>query len=118
MVVTPEYETGKPTRAQLYSGDKMTQKEFHQIYESMPDEFRAELLGGIVFVAMPLGRPHGRGHLTLSSIFCAYQASTPGIEACDSVTTILGKADEVQPDLQLRFLPDFGGQTLFSYDAY
>lgn len=36
---------------ELHNGDFMTQREFHTIYERMPVSFRAELIGGTVFVS-------------------------------------------------------------------
>jgi hypothetical protein len=44
---------------ELHSGDHMTRAEFHRIYEQTLKNFKAELIGGIVFVASPLKRPHG-----------------------------------------------------------
>src|SRR5205823_6033862 len=39
----------RPSRPpELHTGDRMTREEFHRIYEQMPKEFRAELIGGIV----------------------------------------------------------------------
>ncbi len=103
---------------ELHNGDRMTQREFHSIYERMPANFRAELIGGTVFVSSPLRQPHGQKHLRLGSIFDAYQAFTPGVEACDNTTVILGDADEVQPDLFLRILPECNGQSANTYEEY
>lgn len=33
---------------ELHTGDRMTRAEFHRIYEQTPEEFKAELVGGIV----------------------------------------------------------------------
>lgn len=104
--------------SKLHNGDRLNQKEFHLIYETMPDDFKAELIGGIVYVSMPLGRPHARGSVQLGAILAAYEGSTPGVEVCDNATTILGKNDEVQPDLLLRISPACGGQSGDSYDNY
>jgi Uma2 family endonuclease len=95
----------------LRNGDSMGQKQFHNLYEQMPEGYRAELLNGVVFVSEPLGMPHGKKHLRLASIFDAYQASTPGVECCDNATVILGKKDEVQPDLFMRIMPEHSGQS-------
>lgn len=43
--------------------------------------------------------------------FLAYAGRTPGLEAGDNATVILGDEDEVQPDLFLRILPRHGGQS-------
>ena len=44
----------------LENGDHLDQKTFHERYEPMPEDFRAELIGGIVFVSSPLKPRHGR----------------------------------------------------------
>jgi Uma2 family endonuclease len=96
---------------ELHNGDCMTQREFHRLYEQAPEGFKAELLGGVVFVCEPLGLPHGRSHVRLTAILAAYEGSTPGVEVSDNVTVILGKDDEVQPDISLRILPECKGQS-------
>src|SRR5262249_37572215 len=96
---------------ELHNGDCMTRAEFHSIYEQMPDDFKAELIDGTVYVCEPLGMPHGRNHLHLGSLLLAYQAATPGVQAYDNVTIFLNDKNEVQPDLFLRILPNYGGQS-------
>lgn len=95
----------------LQSGDRMTQAEFHELYEQTPQGFKAELIGGRVYVASPLRIAHGRHHLLLGSLLSAYEAATPGVEACDNTTVLLGDDAEPQPDVLLRILPEFGGQS-------
>ena len=89
----------------------MTREEFHRIYEQMPDNFKAELIGGIVYVASPLRLRHGTGHPPLSTVFFAFIGNTPGTETGDNTTILLGDDGEPQPDLFLRILPAFGGQS-------
>jgi Uma2 family endonuclease len=97
----------------------MTRAEFHYIYDKMPDDFRAELVGGVVYyVASPLKRPHGKGHLHLGGVLAIYEAHTPGTEALDNTTILLGDDGEPQPDLCIRILPEFGGQSQTSDDNY
>jgi Uma2 family endonuclease len=95
----------------LHNGDCLTQKEFHRMYKRMPDRFKAELIGGIVYVCEPVSEQHASCDMRLASILDAYGASVPGIGACSNATVILGEEDEVQPDLLLRILPEFGGQS-------
>lgn len=104
--------------SELRNGDRMNQPEFHELYEQMPESFRAELIGGTVFVSMPLGRPHAKGHILLSALLAAYSAGTPDTEALSEATVILGNEDEVQPDLLLRMRPEVGGATSDDYDIY
>jgi Uma2 family endonuclease len=89
----------------------MTQREFHQLYEQTPEGFRAELIGGIVYVSSPLKRPHGTNHLPLGTLFFIYEGHTPGVESGDNTTVQLGESAEPQPDLYLRILPENGGQS-------
>jgi Uma2 family endonuclease len=93
-------------------------QEFHRLYEKTPDGFKAELVGGVVYVASPLKRRHGTNHPMLIAVLVAYQASTPGVEVGDNTTVLLGDEGEPQPDLRLRILPEHGGQSTTSPDDY
>src|SRR5260370_1277798 len=86
----------------LHTGDRMTQEEFHRLYERMPEGFKAELIGGIVYVASALRRDHGSHHVLLSAIFAGYGGPLAGVECCDNTTVLLGKKGEPQPDLLMR----------------
>ena len=98
--------------------DRMTQAEFHRAYEGTPEHFRAELIGGIVYVASPLRLRHGRNHVPLGSVLFAYEDATPGTEHGDNTTVILGEDAEPQPDLFLRVLPANGGRSRTTDDDY
>jgi Uma2 family endonuclease len=84
--------TALPTteRPELHTGDRMTREEFHRIYDETPENFRAELIGGIVYVASPLSLQHGTNHLPLGTVFFAYEGSTPGVQSGDNATVLLG----------------------------
>ena len=103
---------------ELHNGDRMTQAEFHRAYEQTPENFRAELIGGIVYVASPLSWRHGKNHPPLNTVFFVYEGSTPGVECGDNATVILGDVAEPQPDLCMRVLSEFGGQSRTSDDDY
>jgi Uma2 family endonuclease len=103
---------------ELHTGDRMTREEFHRIYEQMPEGFRAELIGGIVYVASPLQLRHGTNHLPLGTLFFTYEGNTPGVESGDNTTILLGEEGEPQPDLFLRILPEYGGQSRTTADDY
>ena len=49
----------------LEAGDHLDQATFHARYEAMPPDFRAELIGGVVFVPSPLRSEHGESHAWL-----------------------------------------------------
>ena len=52
---------------ELQNGDRMTRAEFHRLYERLPEDFKAELIGGVVYVASPLKRKHATQHQALST---------------------------------------------------
>ncbi len=105
-------------KPELHTGDRMTREEFHRIYEEMPEDFKAELIGGIVYVASPLKRRHGMNHMPLSTLLFTYEGHTPGVESGDNVTVLLGDEGEPQPDLYLRILPEYGGQSQTTVNDY
>jgi len=121
-----------PTTGQLLTGqlpaglrsidlnncDEMSREEFHRIYERTPEDFKAELIGGVIYVASPVRISHGRPHALLSALYVAYESKTAGVEVCDNTTVILGNDNEVQPDLLLRILPDYGGQSRTNDNDY
>jgi Uma2 family endonuclease len=102
----------------LYNGDRLTQAEFHRRYEAMPEDVKAELIGGVVYMSSPLRRPHGTYHFKLSLVLGLYEAATPGTEGGDNMTTILDNEREPQPDLLLRILTEYGGQSHYNDDEY
>ena len=102
----------------LESGDRMSRAEFHRIYEQMPEGFKAELIGGTVYVASPLKRLHGLAHAPLTTLLYLYKSHTPGTEMNDNVTVVLGQDSEPQPDGYLRILPEYGGQSRTTADDY
>ncbi|MGD0770118.1 MAG: Uma2 family endonuclease [Tepidisphaeraceae bacterium] len=109
-----QLQTSRAVRGEvdeLRSGDRMTREEFHRIYERMPEDFKAELVGGIVYVASPLRVGHGTAHSVLNAALAMYMSATPGVEAGDNVTVLLSDDSEPQPDLFLRILPKYGGQS-------
>jgi Uma2 family endonuclease len=102
----------------LRPGMRLSQPEFHRRYEAYPDDVKFELIGGVVYMASPLKRPHGTRHVKLSGILFLYETATPGTSATDNTTTIMGGKSEPQPDLSLSILPDHGGQTRVTEDEY
>lgn len=102
----------------LENGDRLSRDEFHRLYVQTDDDFRAELIGGVVYVSSPLRRRHGTHHVALGGLLFLYQAATPGVEAGDNATDLLGDDSEPQPDLYLRILPGSGGRTEASADDY
>jgi Uma2 family endonuclease len=113
-ITQPESRPCEPPAASLpplENGDHLDQKTFHARYEAMPEDFRAELIGGIVFVPSPLKRPHSRAHVLLNRWLSDYEDATPGVEAHDNATNILSKTSEPQPDACLLIIAQGHGQT-------
>ena len=77
-----------------------------------------ELIQGTVYLASPLRRAHARWHVQLSTILERYECKTPGVELLDNAPTILGEESEPQPDLALRILAAFLGQSRETKDDY
>jgi Uma2 family endonuclease len=102
----------------LEAGDHLNQATFHERYKAMPPGFRAELIGGVVIVPSPLSREHGVFHALIMGWLTNYWIATPGTEARDNATAILGDTSEPQPDAALIIDPASGGQTGYSADGY
>lgn len=96
---------------ELHSGDRMTREEFHCIYLQTPEHLKAELIGGTVYVASPVSRRHGGLHSLLNFALVLYRGRTPGIEVLDNATVFLDEEGEPQPDLLMRVLTEYAGQS-------
>jgi hypothetical protein len=107
--------TGNPAAGMappLRDGERLSQPEFHRRYLATPEGFKAELVEGIVQVmASPVGTRHGGFQVRLATLFGVYESATPGVEAADNTTLILGPHSEPQPDLHLRLAAVHGGRT-------
>ena len=118
MSSSPVLRRSPPGSVLLHNGDHLAQPEFHRRYEVYPEDVKFELVGGIVYMASPLRRSHGRRHSQLGSILQRYSEETQGVETLDNVTTILGEESEPQPDLALCILSEYGGQSRETADDY
>src|SRR5438876_978916 len=103
---------------QLENGDRLDQKTFHERYATMPSHVRAELIGGIVYMASPQKKRHARAQATLAWWLGEYETATPGTEVLVNSTDILGPKSEPEPDACLLILPECGGQTWEDSDGY
>ncbi len=102
----------------LEAGDHLDQTTFHALYKKMPASLHAELIGGVVRVPSPLSQEHGLSHALMMAWLVNYAIATPGTQAGDNMTTILGNTSEPQPDGALLVAPTAGGQTHISEDGY
>ena len=106
--VTKDLMNGTPL---LCNGDRLDQPEFHRRYLQYPSHVKFELIGGIVYMASPLSLPHSDYDGEIGFLLELYRRATLGTHALHNATTILSKDDEPQPDLGLRILPEYGGQS-------
>lgn len=102
----------------LENGERLDQKTFHARYEAMPEHVRAELIGGIVYMPPPLKPHHGSMHMRVNHWLVEYEDATPGVEAYDKTTVILGEESEPQPDAFLIIAPGKDGQMRLNEDEY
>ena len=98
--------------AWLVDGERLDRVTFHERYAAMPEEVRAELIGGVVSMASPLGLRHSQSDSRASFWLNCYAAHTPGVEVLPNASVFLEDYGELQPDLVLRILPESGGRTL------
>lgn len=103
----------------LTSGDRLTRREFERRYEAMPENFSAELIEGVVYVASPVRyASHGEPHTRIITWLGVYRAATPGIAMADNATVRLDPFNEPQPDVLLRLEPAAGGRSRVTPDDY
>jgi len=104
---------------ELENGSQMDQKTFHALYLKTPEGFKAELIGGTVYVmSSPVSPRHGRSHFRVGYWLGLYADATPGTDVLDSTTSVLGAESEPQPDVCLLLLPEYGGQAKVVEDKY
>jgi Uma2 family endonuclease len=95
----------------LREGDRLGSAEFLRRWEAMPLLKHAELIGGVCFMPSPVNYPHARIHSSMDAWLWFYQDATPGCETGADCTWAMGPKDVPQPDIFLRILAEFGGQS-------
>jgi len=102
----------------LENGDQLDQKTFHARYQAMPEDCRAELIGGIVHMPSPQKVPHSKAQQLVVRWLDEYTEATPGTDALPNNTQILGPDSEPEPDACLFIVPEYGGQVHVDDDEY
>lgn len=103
----------------LENGDHLTREEFHRRYEAMPENVRAELIEGVVFMSSPVRTEnHGRPSARIITWLGNYSAFTPGTDVAENVTVFFDPDNEYQPDAVLRIEREFGGNSSIGEDDY
>ena len=95
----------------LRDGERLSREEFLRRWEAMPNLLRAELIDGIVHMPSPISTTHGTFQSLIDICLGVYAASTPGCETCIAATWLMCSDSVPQPDLTLRILPEYGGQS-------
>lgn len=107
-----------PAIPPLEQGDHLTRDEFERRYSAMPENIKAELVEGRVYMSSPVRRSHGYPHAFLLGWAFTYCASTPGTESLDNTTLRLDLGNEPQPDVMLRVTNAVERASLLSSDDY
>jgi hypothetical protein len=102
----------------LEAGQHLDQPTFHERYEAMPPETRAELVGGVVYMPSPMRGDHGVTSRIVAGWLCHYQWKTPELHGEDGCTVKLNDLGEPQPDCQLRLPRALGGQSRVDENGY
>jgi hypothetical protein len=102
----------------LENGDHLDQRTFHERYEAMPSDVRAELIGGIVYLSSRRALSHGYYQSKLVRLAAEYVDETPGTEGVLNTTSILAQDAEPQPDTSIFILTECGGQTTVNEQEY
>jgi hypothetical protein len=95
----------------LVDGEPLDQPTFHERYEAMPPETRAELVGGIVYMPSPMRHDHGQESRVVVGWLDNYQRLTPGLDGGDGSTLKLDVQGEPQADHHLRIPAEAGGRS-------
>lgn len=103
----------------LENGDHLTRDEFERRYHAMPDQKKAELVEGVVYLPSPTrfvshAEPHGHVMTWLG----VYEVSTSHISMGGHATVRLDLDNEPQPDAVLLVDASVGGNCQLSEDGY
>lgn len=103
----------------LENGDRLTREEFHRRYEAMPENVKAELINGIVYMSSPVrAKNHGEPHSLIMSCLGLYFLSTQGVRLLDNTTFLVNERYEPQPDAVLRIDEKKGGRSWVNENDY
>jgi putative restriction endonuclease len=102
----------------LKTGQRLTQEQFHALYEQTPKHFRADLVNGVVYVSSPLKTPHWTWHDRWIHILHWYKDKTPGVGTGVCPSFIIDDKNEPQPDVVMFIDPECGGRISTTEDEY
>ncbi len=96
---------------ELVAGDFLSRDEFLRRWEAMPEVKRAELIRGVVYMPSPVSAEHGDMEGAVGLWLGTYAVATVGCRHNHNTTCLLGEDETPQPDVSLRILPEYGGQS-------
>jgi hypothetical protein len=104
----------------LEPGDHLTRDEFERRYNAMPEQTKAELIEGVVYMSPPALRwnHHAGPHADMMTWLGTYHAFTPGVRLGDAGSVRLDLDNEPQPDAVMVIEPECGGQVRYTDDDY
>ncbi len=103
----------------LESGDHLTREEFHRRYCERPDIRKAELIGGVVYVASPTRYGvHGEQRWLVAQWLSGYTLERENVRGAFDVCVYLTPDSEVQPDAMLFLVPAPPGGASVRPDQY
>jgi len=98
------------TTKPLVNGERLTLDEFLRRWEEQPDLKLAELIEGVVYLPSPVGSAHAWQDSLVATWVGNYAARTPGCASGGNGTWLM-RGSAPQPDVHLRILPEYGGQS-------
>jgi Uma2 family endonuclease len=108
----------KSSRPPLEAGQHLDQPTFHERYEAMPPETRAELVGGVVYMPSPMRLDHAETSWIVAGWLFHYARVTPGIRSGGGATIKLDRQGEPEPDSVLFVPAELGGQSQADPEGY
>lgn len=103
----------------MENGDRLTREEFHRRYEAMPENVKAELIKGVVYMASPVRvNKHAIPHARVMSFLGNYQMNSRAAQLLDNPTFIASEEYEPQPDGVLMVREDYGGNAWINDKDY
>ena len=108
----------RKTLPPLEAGQRLDQPTFHERYEAMPPNIKAELVEGIVYMPSPMRGDHGGTSRVTAFWLSHYQWKTPGVGGEDGCTVKLDLHGEPQPDHMLRLPTELRGKTRIDDEGY
>jgi Uma2 family endonuclease len=82
----------------LHNGDHLDGVEFMRRYEAMPEDVKAELIDGVVYMASPVRMDHGYPLTCITGWLYNYSLNTPGVKPYTDITVRLADKSIPQPD--------------------